>query len=253
MNGHAVPVKVDLSSSIEEKSNNLISTYYNKYSKDQTLENVNDDVYYVTLGEYVGNENPSELKIGNNTYDTSAKYLSIGNKAFVNVPVWKIKDGKVLVALTWLSADALPDKATNVEVGGQTFEVIVYSTSVANSTVTISGADGIFGPAGYASEATVNGNVVDFKYTHGATALGLKLKVGGVEITEANKVIFRKATDGNMGLTTTESNGYTYAVYFNYLDEAISEAKDYVYEYKLAIPGKGVIAVTLNGHAVPSL
>ena len=159
----------------------------------------------------------------------------------------------MLVALTWLSADALPDKATKVEVGGQTFEVTVYSTSVANSTVTISAADGMFGPSGYASEATIKGNVVDFKYTHGATALGIKLKVGGVEITEANQVIFRKSADGNMGLTTTESNGYTYAVYFNYANEAISEAKDYVKEYKLAIPGKGAISVTLNGHAVPSL
>ena len=244
---------LDLSSSIEEKSNNLINTYYNKYSNGNLITNVNDDVYYVTLGEYVGSENPSELKIGGNTYDTKNKSLSIGNNAFVEAPVWKIKEGKVLVALTWLSADALPDKATKVEIGGQTFEVTVYSASVEGSTVTISGASGIYGPAGYASEATINGNTVDFRYTHGATALGIKLKVGGVEITEANKVIFRKATDGNMGLTTTESNGYTYAVYFKYANEAIGEAKDYVKEYKLAIPGEGVISVTLNGHAVPSL
>ena len=252
LNGHAVPVNVNLSETIEEKSNNLISTYYNKYSKDDLLTEVDDDVYYVTLGDYVGTENPSELKIGEIAYDNSAKKLSIGNKAFINVPVWKIKDGKVLVALTWLSADALPDKATKVEVGGQTFEVTVYSTSVAGNNVTIVGADGIYGPTGYAHETTINGNTVDFKYTHGTTALGVKLKAGNEEITNESQVIFRKSTDGSMGLTTPEE-GYTYAVYFNWENAAISEAKDYVREYKIAIPGKGVISLTLNGHAVPSL
>ena len=243
---------LNLSETIEEKSNNLISTYYNKYSKDDLLTEVDDDVYYVTLGDYVGAENPSELKIGEIAYDNSAKKLSIGNKAFINVPVWKIKDGKVLVALTWLSADALPDKATKVEVGGQTFEVTVYSTSVAGNNVTIVGADGIYGPTGYAHETTINGNTVDFKYTHGTTALGVKLKAGNEEITNESQVIFRKSTDGSMGLTTPEE-GYTYAVYFNWENAAISEAKDYVREYKIAIPGKGVISLTLNGHAVPSL
>ena len=252
LNGHAVPVNVNLSETIEEKSNNLISTYYNKYSKDDLLTEVDDDVYYVTLGDYVGTENPSELKIGEIAYDNSAKKLSIGNKAFINVPVWKIKDGKVLVALTWLSADALPDKATKVEVGGQTFEVTVYSTSVAGNNVTIVGADGIYGPTGYAHETTINGNTVDFKYTHGTTALGVKLKAGNEEITNESQVIFRKSTDGSMGLTTPEE-GYTYVVYFNWENAAISEAKDYVREYKIAIPGKGVISLTLNGHAVPSL
>ena len=243
---------LNLSETIEEKSNNLISTYYNKYSKDDLLTEVDDDVYYVTLGDYVGTENPSELKIGEIAYDNSAKKLSIGNKAFINVPVWKIKDGKVLVALTWLSADALPDKATKVEVGGQTFEVTVYSTSVAGNNVTIVGADGIYGPTGYAHETTINGNTVDFKYTHGTTALGVKLKAGNEEITNESQVIFRKSTDGSMGLTTPEE-GYTYVVYFNWENAAISEAKDYVREYKIAIPGKGVISLTLNGHAVPSL
>ena len=252
LNGHAVPVNVNLSETIEEKSNNLISTYYNKYSKDDLLTEVDDDVYYVTLGDYVGTENPSELKIGEIAYDNSAKKLSIGNKAFINVPVWKIKDGKVLVALTWLSADALPDKATKVEVGGQTFEVTVYSTSVAGNNVTIVGADGIYGPTGYAHKTTINGNTVDFKYTHGTTALGVKLKAGNEEITNESQVIFRKSTDGSMGLTTPEE-GYTYVVYFNWENAAISEAKDYVREYKIAIPGKGVISLTLNGHAVPSL
>ena len=243
---------LNLSETIEEKSNNLISTYYNKYSKDDLLTEVDDDVYYVTLGDYVGTENPSELKIGEIAYDNSAKKLSIGNKAFINVPVWKIKDGKVLVALTWLSADALPDKATKVEVGGQTFEVTVYSTSVAGNNVTIVGANGIYGPTGYAHKTTINGNTVDFKYTHGTTALGVKLKAGNEEITNESQVIFRKSTDGSMGLTTPEE-GYTYAVYFNWENAAISEAKDYVREYKIAIPGKGVISLTLNGHAVPSL
>lgn len=201
---------LDLSTTIEEKSNNLISTYYNKYSKDDVLTEVNDDVYYITLGEYVGEKNPSELKIGEITYDTNAKSLSIGNKAFINVPVWKIKDGKVLVALTWLSADALPNKAT------------------------------------------INGNVIDFKYTHGATTLGVKLKVGNEEITNESQEIFRKSSDNTMGLTTPEA-GYTYVVYFNWENAAISKEKDYVRDYKIAIPGKGVISLTLNGHAVPSL
>ena len=35
--------------------------------------------------------------------------------------------------------------------------------------------------------------------------------------------------------------------------EEKNKAKDYVREYKIAIPGKGVISLTLNGHAVPSL
>ena len=55
-----------------------------------------------------------------------------------------------------------------------------------------------------------------------------------------------------MGLTTPEA-GVTYVLYFKYENAAVSETADYVREYKLAIPGKGAIALTLNGHAVPSL
>lgn len=158
----------------------------------------------------------------------------------------------MLVALTWLSADALPNKATKVSVGGQTFDVTVYDTSVAGNTITISGAGGVYGPAGYAHKTTIDGNVIDFKYTHAATALGVKLKVGNEEITNESQVIFRKASDNTMGLTTPEA-GYTYVAYFEWENAAISEAKNYKRDYKIAIPGKGVISLTLNGHAVPSL
>ena len=216
------------------------------------LTTVDDDVYYVTLGEYIGEENPTELTIGDVTYDTNPLTLSIGMNAKTNVAVWKIKDGKVLVALTWLSADALPDKATKVTVGGQTFEVTVYDNSVTDNTVTLTGAKGVFGKAGYATETEVNGNTVDFTYTHGTSALGLTLSVGNEAITNTSQIIFRKSSDNTMGLTTPEA-GVTYVLYFKYENAAVSETADYVREYKLAIPGKGAIALTLNGHAVPSL
>jgi hypothetical protein len=174
--------------------------------------------------------------------------------AWTHLPVWKIENGKLMIALTWLSADALPDQATNVVVGGQTYIVTIYPSSVSGNILTLTEAATIYGPSNYESQAIINGNTVDYYYTHGAQALGIKLTLDNEVIADASQIIFRKSADGNMGLTTTESDkGYTYGIYFRYNNAAITEAAEYPMTVKLAIPGKGVINLTLNGHAVTSL
>lgn len=242
---------VDLTDTIESRSNTLINTYYNKYHNGDLLDEVDDDVFYITLGDYLGSENPTELTIGNNTYNQDPLYMSIGMNAFTNVPVWKIENGKVLLALTWLSADALPDRATNIEIGGQTFMVTIYQSSLSGNILTITDAKSIYGPNGYGSKATIDGNTIDFYYTHGAQALGVELSIDNEKIVDASQIIFRKSTDGSMGLTTTESSvGCTYGLYFHWENGPIQTNVDYVRNYKIAIPGKGVINLILNGHAV---
>ena len=174
--------------------------------------------------------------------------------AWTYVPVWKISNGNVLVALTWLSADAMPDQATTVVVGGQTFKINVYESSTNGNTLSITGTQTIYGPAGYDSKIVVDGNTIDFYYTHGAQALGIILSMNDEIIADADQIIFRKASTGHMGLTTTESSaGCTYGIYFNYNNAPISENVDYLQQFKLAIPSKGVINITLNGHAVTSI
>lgn len=238
-------VKIDLKSSIETRTNTLISTYYNVYDS-QILTTVNDDIYYVTLGTYTGSTNPTSLVIGNSTYTIDALSLSIGKNSKIQVPIWKIKDGKVLVALTWLCADSLPNQATNVNVGGQTFEVTLYNTSVASNTLTLESASAAYTPDPFiTSVSNLGTNSLDFTYSHKNTALGIILSFEGEEITDPNQVIFRKSSDGAMGLTTPES-GYTYTVYPNYANEEVIVENSFSKEYKLALPGKGAIEITFN-------
>ena len=250
---------VNLSEVIANKADNFIEAYYNKYNNGDVLTEVDDNVFYVNLGKYFGSNNPTSLAIGNEIYDVSetpnvgiSKSMSIGMNAKTYVPVWKIVNGDVLVALTWLSVDAMPNQATDVMIGGQTFIVNVYGNSTSNNVLTVTRAGEVYGPVDYDAIAEINGNTVDFYYTHGAQALGIELSLGNEAVTEANQIIFRKASNGDMGITTTEA-GYTYALYFHYNNAAITTPEDYVKLYKLALPGKGVIHLNLVGHAVTEI
>lgn len=241
--------QLDLKTSIESKTNTLISTYYNRYNS-QILDIVDDDIYYVTLGTYTGMENPTSLTIGSSSYGTDALTLSIGNNSKIQVPVWKIKNGKVLVALTWLCADSLPNQATNVVIGGQTFEVTLYNTSIATNTLTLESANYAYKLENFsASVSNLTSNSLNFTYSHNNTALGIVLNFGGEAIIDPNQVIFRKASDGTMGLTVPES-GYTYVLYPNYGNTEVTETNSFSKTYKLALPGKGVIELTFNFNEV---
>lgn len=248
----AITEKVlDIRQKMNEQSNSFIQTYYDKYQNGDILKEVNDSIFYMDLGEYYGEENPTTLAIGENKYDTASKYLSIGNNARTYTPVWKIKEGKLLVALPWLAVDALPVGETVITVGGQTYKVTVY-TNVEEKALTISEVKGLSTNPGYTNSATLENGEIVYKSGHGTHILGVTIKDGnGNNITDTNEVIFRKdESTGAMGFTKPES-GVTYDLYvFAYENKAYTETENKNLTYKLAIPGKGVITLNINASKV---
>jgi len=229
----------DLKDAVKEQANLIKTNYYEKYNS-QTINDVNEEYYYVNLGTYTGVENPDSLSIEGNEYSSSKiGSLSIGMNSFIEVPVWKIKDGNVLVALPWLAADSLPNGATTIKVGGQEISVYTYGSD-AGKTLELSGGDVLFPKDGYTYEIEVNERI-EFVSGHGHQALGVYINDDeGNNIEDPTQIIFRKASNGNMGITFPE-DGYTYTLYPYWLNGPYFEEKTYNLDYKLAIPGKGVL------------
>lgn len=251
---------VDLSeaNTITNQSTEFINTYYNMPNTNggakTTITGVDEDIYYINLGKYTGvEETPTKLTINGTEYGTENASLSIGNNNFIQLPVWKINDeGNVLVALTWLCAEALPTEATDVVISGQTIHVTLYDSDVTGNTLTLASAGKFGTKAGYTHDVTLNGetNTVTMKRGYGTMGLGITLKYGDELITTsnyANQVIFRMNVNDkmSMGLVTTENTQFTYAMYPKYMNGVITEATTRNFAYKLALPGKGVITVNL--------
>ncbi len=244
---------------LEKQSASLVATYYNQPNtnngSDNVLTNVDDDVYYIDLGTYTGNEeNPTTLTINGVEYGTDNASLSVGNNNFIELPVWKIKqiDGAdhILVALPWLCVEALPNSETVVTVGNQTIDVKLYSEDT-NSELVLESAGNFSNSedANYIHEVTVNSNTVTLTRGHKIMGVGLTLSLDNENITTSNYdgVIFRmnNVNKMKMGIVTPEDDTFTYATYYNYSNEPVTEESENTLEYKLAIPGKGTITVTI--------
>lgn len=244
---------------LEKQSASLVATYYNQPNtnngSDNVLTNVDDDVYYIDLGTYTGNEeNPTTLTINGVEYGTDNASLSVGNNNFIELPVWKIKqiDGvdHILVALPWLCVEALPNSETVVTVGNQTIDVKLYSEDT-NSELVLESAGNFSNSedANYIHEVTVDSNTITLTRGHKIMGVGLTLSLDNENITTSNYdgVIFRmnNVNKMKMGIVTPEDDTFTYATYYNYSNEPVTEESENTLEYKLAIPGKGTITVTI--------
>lgn len=245
---------IDLKNVMNTQSGTFVDTYYNKYSK-QTLgaEDIDDSIYYVNLGKYTGSENPTELSIGNNKYGTESKSISIGNYAFIEVPVWKIANGNILVALPWLSTDSLPVGETEITVSGQTVKIIAY-TSIADKKLTLQSVGATSTVGDHTNEITITNaskNEVTYNTGYGSHIGGLNITdTEGNLITDPSVLIFRKDIDGNAAITKPE-DGFSYSFYpFPYENSAFTKEENRVLNYKLAFIGKGVIEVTINCNKV---
>lgn len=229
----------DIKDIITSQANTIKTTYYDKYSE-KTIESVVDE-YYVNLGAYTGSENPNTLSIEGNDYSANKiGVLSIGRGSYINVPIWKIKDGDVLVALPWLAIDSLPNGATTIKVGGQEIRVYTYGSDAGKSLELYDG-NVLYYADGYSYDLSI-GEKIEFSSGHGHHALGIDIVSNDENalVNDPDQLIFRKASNGTMGITFPE-DGYTYILYPYWKNGPYTEDKTYNLDYKLAIPGKGVI------------
>ncbi len=221
---------------------------------DKLVELGYEDVYYVDLGEYTGtNANPTKLTIHETNYNAGETYkLSIGNNSYIEVPVWKIAEDEngvkhVYVAYPWLSVEALPAGITDIKVADQVISIVAYAEAKANLSIESAEAQG---KAGYTSELKVNGNKITYVFGNGTNTIGVLLSDGTTTYTDESLVVFRKDLNSNaVGITTPES-GYTYLLYPMYNDGEFTDTVNVTRNYKLAIPGVGVIEIELDLTAV---
>ena len=243
---------IDMKNIISTQSETFTNTYYNKYSKKTLGESdIDDSIYYVNLGKYTGSENPTELTIGNNTYNKDSKYISIGNSAFIMVPVWKIKDNNVLVALPWLATDSLPVGETEIKVGGQTIKIIAY-TNIENKKLTLKSVGAANTVNNHTNEITItNENEITYNTGYGTHLGGINIADNeGNIITDSAILIFRKDANGNVGITKPD-DGFSYSFYpFAYENKTYDTPESKTLNYKLAFIGKGVIELTIKCNKV---
>lgn len=213
-----------------------------------------ENVYYVDLGEYTGTDtNPSKLTIHETDYNAGEIYkLSIGNNSFIEVPVWKIAEDAdgvkhVYVAYPWLSVEALPAGITDIKVSDQVISIVAYAEAKANLSIEKAEATA---KAGYTSELTLVGNKITYVFGHGTNTIGVLLNDGTTSYTAEDLIVFRKDLNSkSVGVTTPES-GYTYLVYPMYKNGEFTDTVTATKNYKLAIPGVGVIEIELDLTAV---
>ncbi|NLT58258.1 MAG: S-layer homology domain-containing protein [Clostridiales bacterium] len=240
---------VDLSGSLAAKTATFFGTFYNKKPNGETVTigETNKDAYFVEIGAYFGSTDPVTATIGGTEYAAGATYkVSVGNNRFIDHNIWAIESGKLYIALPYLCVETLPGAATEVVVGGHTFEVTSYAEE-ADGELTIASVDPLGTEAGYKNEATFNpvNNTVTQTAEHRLHYVGVTLKDDADVELGPDVLIFRKnMQDNSVGITKPEDSGHTYAVYGDYAETAVSEAKTLEKAFHLAIPGKGVIDIT---------
>ncbi len=251
----AAVAPADLSEIVAEQSETFFAAFYNEFEQQifETLDEQQSAAYYVEIGDYSGAA-PVGITINGESYGTEPSNLSIGKNSHIRVPVWKIEDGKLYVALPWLCVDALPGTDSLIVAGATTFKVQVYAAATSGTLTIDIGTPGgavALGNKGNLNEVGIakNGDVytVTEKTDHYASYVGLEIKDGGQTIDGTSAMIFRRNLENNeMGITKGEKANITYAVYGKYANAPVTTPEPVERSFKLAIPGHGVLNVNFQ-------
>ena len=239
-------VNVNITEQAQIKAEKLFETFYNK-GVGAELPQANDENFYVEISSDVDTD--IEVVTINGTGHTAnenVKY-SVGQNNFVDVPSWRIVNGKLYVAVPTMYVEA-KSGVTTVIAGNKEFKVTVFENSspLAIDAVTIIGTtDG----------ATVNKTtndagkiVVEHTRTSGKSAVGWTLSLNE-EVIPDNKYVFTKKVMSNSNqvsygvdiTTNAETTGYTSGMYNYYLNGSITEPVNRTIDYTVAIPGYGSV------------
>lgn len=253
----------------------FVDAYYNKYKNGDKLYGtdnhpegadkfVDDNTFYMV----VANHQPSDITSvvigdveykdkGSNDYkdpENRYKYLSIGMNAFAYVNVWKIQDGKLMVAIPWLYSGA--DAATGickVVAGGIEYSVVLFAPVVEGKALMIKSV-AMSKNGTHTAEATVSGTQINVKYGNASQALCLVIGDEESDIVDKTIPHFNFYPTGCMSITCPETFGGMDCSHVQYLipykNAPIEEAYSTNVYSRLIFPGKGDIRYSVHAELV---
>ena len=262
---------VDLSAVIPAKSTTFSETYYNKYNTTYSTadgeeidgetatfdeEIFDDDVFYVEIGDYPLDAVPATISINDSVYGANEiKNISIGYNSFLYAPVYKVENGKLYVALTWLIAESLPGNNNTVTLGSFVYNVQVFATPANENDVLR--IDEVITSNRANNIVTIEGNTITQNTDNSHDLICVLLAKGEEQLNHVGDKFYRLSADGNMGFTLTETVGGTYKkvinggtvsnpviTYGTYLRYSSLPANTITRNYKIASAEYGAINIT---------
>ena len=173
------------------------SLYGKVSSKNLTPESeeVSSLPWYTEIGE---SEEVDSIKINSSEYDKTNKSVSIDKNSFVEGPVFKVAEGKLLVSTLYLISESLEGKC-KIEAGNKIFDVTLDGISEGDG-LTLKEAKGANTQEGRENDVQVEGNSITQTSENGKHILGIILKSGEEELTSDSTIIYRIASNKNMGM-----------------------------------------------------
>ena len=248
---------------LEENSKDIISDldligsvkaacdkYYNKFRNetiDSANENFDEATLYVDLGNVVSTD-VTNITVNDQDYDNSDVRISIGNNAFVQAPLWKVQDSKLLVSVFLLGLETVTDEITVTY--GDNVKTIKGVEGVPATELPITEVLGLNTQKGYTNniETSDNNKVITQTTGFGSQAVGVVLQADGQDILDTSTVILYKAGN-SIGISTPERMGddtVTFAFYGKYSTGAYTEEDTRTFDFTLLVPDKGIAQFNLT-------
>lgn len=224
--------------------------YYNKFRNetiDSANENFDETTLYVDLGNVVSTDT-TKITVNDQDYDNSDVRISIGNNAFVQAPLWKIQDSKLLVSVFLLGLETVSEEITVT--CGDNVKTIKGVEGVPATELPITKVLGLNTKEGYTNniETSDNNKVITQTTGFGSQAVGVVLQADGQDILDTSTVILYKAGTG-IGISTPERMGndtVTFAFYGKYSTGAYTEEDTRIFDVTLLVPEKGIAQFNLT-------
>ena len=238
-------ININAVAEAEACAEKLFETFYNKETGADLPEATGENFYLEISSDVNTDLEVVTINGTGHTANESTKY-SVGNNNFVEVPSWRIVNGKLYVAVPTLYVESRSGVAT-IMAGNKEFKVTVFENAgqLDIDSVTVVGTT----EGATVNKTTDNGKiVVEHTRTSGKSAVGWVLKTGENVVPE-NKYAFTKKVMSttnkvSYGVDITanaETSGYTSALYNYWLNGSITDPVNRTIDYTIAIPGYGSI------------
>lgn len=232
-------------------STKLVSAFYNKEEGAELIQPTNENFY---LGISDDEEQDlTAITINNVIYKKEKIFrFSVGNNNFLEVPIWKLEDAKMYVALPVLYAEA-KGGITKIEAGKRNYSIRVFKEA---GSVSI-GEVGVFhekeGATATKQADSAGEIIVKHARQSGQTSVGFVLTKSNKPLEKGLTIYTRKYFEDNNSISygvdvtsSSEETGFTFEFYNYYQKGAITTPKNRTIKYSVAVVTKGNITFELQ-------
>lgn len=225
-------------------STKLVSAFYNK-EEGENLPQPTAENFYLKISDDE-EQDLTAVTINNVIYKKERAFrFSVGNNNFVEVPIWKLEDGKMFVALPVLYAEA-KGGITKIEAGKRNYSIRVFKEAGNISVDSV----GVFHEKEGASATKQADSAGELIIKHvresGQTSVGFVLTKNKRQIPKGLTLFTKKYFEENNSISygvdvtlSSEETGFTFDFYNYYQVGAITEPKNRTIKYSVAVVGEG--------------